>query len=180
MNEWITIARPGMFGRRKQERVQGYNSAYGEDGWRIMWQWGEEVVDFLDACSLYEDAYYHDSLNRSQLWERLAEESSDVYDHQISNTESGRDYNAQRPDEPTHLQDISIRRVIFRRGLSFRGSEPVQIRSHADYWGAQLSPGRVPFHLPKMITPQHVCPKWCDRESIECFYQDNKILQVKK
>lgn len=44
--------------------------------------------------------------------------------------------------------------------------------------GQSLSPGRVPFHFKTFIETPHKTG-WWDDNSIECFWQSNKILQVK-
>ncbi|MFQ6010159.1 MAG: hypothetical protein ACE5J7_03520, partial [Candidatus Aenigmatarchaeota archaeon] len=61
----------------------------------------------------------------------------------------------------------------------FQGKKLVQIRSHKSYWGKNLSPGRVPFHRPELIVEPHL-EGWWDDNSVECFYQSNKILQIRK
>lgn len=174
--EWKTIDRPGFAGKKRDELRKQYDNTYGKENWRIAWQWGDEAVEKELAWQMYEDGYYKDSYNREYLWKELISKASDVYDHQESDAESGLDYLIQN-GKSTHLQDISIRRVLLRRGWKFQGSELIQIRSHASYWGKMLSPGRVPFHEPQMIVVPHL-KSWWDENSIEDFYQSNKILQV--
>ncbi|MBR9691475.1 hypothetical protein GOV06_01690 [Candidatus Woesearchaeota archaeon] len=181
MEEWKTIERPGIFGKKKQEILSQYDEKYSHGNWRIVWRWGKEgelIIPFQEACQIYEDGYYHDSFKREGLWKDLILTAKDVYDQDKSDVESGLDYLVQK-GAATHLQDISIRRVVMRRGWKFEGEELVQIRSHSKYWGENLSPGKVTFHRPEMIIKPHICPKWCDDYSIECFYQDNKVLQIK-
>lgn len=41
-----------------------------------------------------------------------------------------------------------------------------------------LSPGQIPFHFPeKIIQPQ--LEGWWEKDTVESFYQSNKILQIK-
>ena len=175
---WKTFERPGFFGSKKQEKIDSYNQMFGDNNWRLVWSWLDDFVDFDIACQLYEDGYYNDSFKREKIWEELIKTASNVYDHEESNILSGFDYNFQEGNS-THLQDISIRRVVLRRGWKFQGDELIQIRSHSDYFGKNLSPGRVPFHMPEHIIEPHL-KKWWDKDSIEDFYQSNKYLQILK
>ena len=115
---------------------------------------------------------------KEELWRELTSTASEVFDIDIGDLESGLDYLIQN-GSATHLQDISIRRVVLRRGWQFEGSELVQIRSHKDYFGKKLSPGKVPFHKPELIVVPHL-KKWWDENSIEDWYQSNKILQIRE
>jgi hypothetical protein len=175
---WRTVERPGHFGKKREEFYKQYDESYGKGNWRIMWGWRDEVIPFDLACLAYEDAYYHDSLKRENLWKKLVSVAKEVYDYIPDDIKSGMDYSAQQ-GTATHLQDIAIRRVISRRGWRFTGSELVQIRSHAEYWGENLSPGKVQFHLPEVIVLPHL-EKWWDYNSVEDFWQSNKILQIKE
>jgi len=177
MDEWETIARPGYFGSKRDEKIEGFNAEYGAGNWRIAWEFNGKTIDFPLACQVYEMGYYHDSFNREKLWWDLSQAASEVYDHTPSNIDSGLDYMIQE-GEATHLQDIAIRRVMWLRGWKFEGSEPVQIRSHSDPWGAALSPGRVPFHMYRMIKSPRI-GGWWDKDSVEDFYQSNKVLQIR-
>jgi hypothetical protein len=175
---WETIERPGYFGKKRDEIFKQYDGKYGACNWKIMWNWNDKIIPQNIACLIYEDAYFADSFKREDLWKELITAAKDVYDHQESGIESGLDYSVQKGNA-THLQDISIRRVILRRGWKFSGDKLVQIRSHSEYWGKNLSPGRVQFHMPELICSPHL-EHWWDLNSIEDFYQSNKVLQVKK
>lgn len=177
-SDWITKNRPGFFGKRRDALFQEYTSRYGEGNWRIMWQWGDEIVPFEEACLIYEQAYYEDSIERENLWRKLTSEASEVYDHHPSNIHSGFDYSKQE-EGATHLQDIAIRKVISRRGWTFEGENHIQIRGHGSFWGKSLNPGKVIFHKPDLIIYPHL-DGWWNYNSIEDFYQSNKVLQVKE
>jgi hypothetical protein len=175
---WRTIERPGYFGLKRDEFHRQYNERFGKENWRIMWQWNNEVLPFPIASLIYEDGYYADSFKREDLWKELASVAKDVYDHQESDVLSCLDYTVQN-GFATHLQDIAIRRVMLRRGLEFKGDKLVQVRGHKEYWGQNLSPGKIPFHLPDLIVVPHL-ERWWNRNSIEDFYQSNKVLQILK
>ncbi len=173
---WKTIERPGFFGRKRDERYRGFDARYGEGKWRIGWVYGIEVLPFVDACKKYEEGYFRDSYNREDVWIELIGVASDVYDHDPSNVKSGYDYMKQE-GTATHLQDIAVRNVVRRRGWNFRGSELVQVRSHASRFGKSFSPGKIPFHEPERIVEPHL-KGWWDYNSIEDFWQSNKVLQA--
>lgn len=173
---WRTISRPGQSGGKKKQLKEMYDNTYGPENWRIMWQWGDDVIDNIFAYQIYEDGYYHDSLKREDLWKELISTASDVYDIEERDIESGLDYLVQN-GKATHLQDIAIRRVLFRRGWKFEGDELIKIRSHSQYWGKQLSPGRILFHRPELIIKPSL-KSWWNEDSIEDWYQSNKIMQI--
>ncbi len=175
---WRTIERPGHFGKRKGEIHKQNDEKYGKENWRIAWQGVNEIIPYLTACQIYEEGYYLDSFNREGLWKELMAVAKNVYDHQESDVESGLEYLVQK-GAATHLQDIAIRRVVLRRGWRFEGDQLIQIRSHDQYWGKNLSPGKVPFHLPELIVVPSL-QGWWEYNSIEDFYQSNKVLQVRE
>lgn len=173
---WNTIIRPGYAGGKRDQLKQMYDNTYGQDRWRIMWQWKDEVIDNFQAYRIYEDAYYQDSLRREELWKELIMTAKDVYDIEPRDIESKMDYTIQK-GKATHLQDIAIRNVVKRRGWKFQGDELIQIRGNKSYWGKQLNPGKMPFHKPELIIEPHL-QGWWDENSIEDWYQSNKILQI--
>lgn len=174
---WQSIERPGFFGKKRDETFNKYHRMYGKENWRIAWQFPSSILKFSDACLAYEAAYYLDSFKREDLWKELAKTALEVYDHSPSDIESSLDYLIQNSNS-THLQDIAIRRVISRRGWKFEGDKLIQIRSHSEYWGQKLSPGRVDFHIPKAILIPRL-EGWWNKDSIEDFWQSNKVLQIK-
>jgi hypothetical protein len=176
--EWIDVGRPGIFADKKSEIFKGYDDMYGKGNWRIMHKFGNDYLDFLSVCGLYEEAYLADSFRRPELWDELRKSASNVYDLDESDVFSGLDYLIQN-NVATHLQDIVIRNVFVRRGWKFEGDRLYQIRSKAEPFGVKLSPGRVPFHKPEMIIGPHMTD-WWDYNSVEDFYQSNKVLQIRK
>jgi hypothetical protein len=176
---WRTVERPGYFGKKRDEVYKQFDEKFGKENSRIMWQWNGNTIPFIVACQIYEDGYYADSFRREKVWKELASIAKDVYDHQESDVKSGLDYLVQNGNA-MHLQDIAVRRVMLRRGYKFEGYILVQIRDHKEYWGQTLSPGKIPFHLPELIVVPHLGLKWWDYNSIEDFWQSNKILQIKE
>lgn len=176
--EWREVDRPGFFGKERDKKIKEFNEIYGDGNWKLAHKFNGKILDFLDACAIYERAYFVDSFQREDLWKKLVQTASEVYDHHPSNINSGFDYTKQER-EATHLQDISIRKVVFERGWKFEGKEPIQIRSHNTFWGRCLSPGKVLFHVPQEIIRPSI-ESWWDRNTIEDFWQNNKYLYVKR
>lgn len=178
--KWTTIKRPGYFGKHRDELYQQYNKTYGKNNWRIAWMVNGKVFSKEETLLLYEDSYYIFLKKHPKILQQLISEAKNVYDDAVSNIKSGLDYFKQETNR-THYQDIAIRRCVLRLGLKFKGKKLIQIR---DYKGKhplslKLSPGRIPFHFPKLIKKPELTG-WWQPGSLESFYQSNKILQVKK
>jgi hypothetical protein len=179
--DWVTVGRPGFSGKNRDKKHSAWDQEYGQGNWRTAWKWNGTIVTRDFAYQLYEDGYYSDSdsiVARIEAWKELLHESRDVYDIEERDVESGLDYLVQK-GTATHLQDISVRRVVQRRGWKFEGDKLIQIRKHDTYFGDRFSPGRVRFHMPEFIENPRI-ESWWDHNSIEDFYQSNKVLQVKK
>ena len=170
------IERPGYSGKRKKERHEEWDKRFGKGKWRFIWSWGDILIDFEQACLIYEDAYFQDSFKREKLWKSLFSIASDFYDNAETNVNSRLDYNIQEAIS-THIQDIAVRRVGIRRGWKCSGSRLVQIRGKESE-GFHLMPGVVEFHLPRMIEKPYIQPKWASPTSVESFYQNNKWLAI--
>lgn len=180
--EWKTIERPGYLGKKRDEIIGSWDKKYNVGNWRLMYVWGEEIIPREMALQIYERGYYEFLKENKETLEWLIKTASDVYDTAPSNVNSGFDYKVQETQN-NHLHDIAIRRALARLGEKFRGDRLIHVR-WKDSDGYKLSPGIVPFHLPKLIVPGEIksysgkTPWWNDG-SIEDFYQRNKILQVK-
>jgi hypothetical protein len=115
----------------------------------------------------------------SEIVEELTMVASDVYDDNMSNVASGFNYLKQETNR-THIQDIAIRKVISKLGKTFRGNQLIQIRQEVGNHplSVTLSPGRVPFHQQRRIRLPWLTG-WWKPGSVECWYQSNKILQIR-
>ena len=175
----MDVERPGYFGKERSRTFASYDQEYGRGNWRLTWKWGNLELDFMDACLVYEDGYYHDSFKREDVWRRLQRAAKDVYDIEERDIHSKCNYRIQQ-GRAVHIQDIAIRRVFRRRGWEFEGDDLIQIRHEKSCLGNELSPGAVPFHEPEMIKEPHIVLYWCKDNTVEVFYQSNKTLQVRK
>lgn len=176
---WRDVGRPGPTGFEREERAKQWNEAY-EGEWRKVHMFGSQILSKPEVFFVCEDAYYHHSLEQPNLWKRLREAASDVYTVHPLEVESSLDYSKQL--DYTRFHDIAIRRVLLRRGWEFEGSDLVQIRLNepgAHELSEVFDPGKMPFHAPKKINRPSL-EGWWDKDSVEDFYQSNKILQVKR
>ena len=189
---WKTIERPGYFGTSRNEIHTRYNKQLGDNNWRIAWQWGDQIIQRPEALQIYGDGYYEFfKLNKDVLnW--LVKTASNVYDTAPSNIEAGFSYDIQETIN-NHIHDIAIRSAVLRNGFWFKGDHLMHVRPKKE--GERLGPHLIPFHLPNMIFKGQIKYKGEDRDfstnppwwkkigisgSVEEFYQQNKILQIKK
>ncbi len=188
---WRTVDRPGYFGEKRDELQKSFDREYGNGNWRIAWEWGELILVRPEALQLYEDGYYEYFKTKPELLEWLVFNFSNVFDTAPSNIDVGFSYEIQETPN-NHIHDIAIRRAVLRRGKWFSGNKLLEVRS-VNEEGWILSPCNVPFHLPQMIyqgETKYKCevrdfvtnpPWWLKKgvkNSIEEFYQQNKVLQV--
>jgi hypothetical protein len=175
--DWKDSERPGQFGKSRNQKIFDYNMKYAPGNWKLAWKWQNDFIEHDLVLQIYEDAYYLDSFNREERWFQLINNACNVYDNVLEDVESGLSYEMQKYSS-THLQDIAIRRVLFRRGLEFKGQELIQIKGKNKDW-KDFSPGFVKFHLPEFIE-QPPITSWWMKDSIEDFYQSNKHLMIRK
>lgn len=178
------LERPGYLGKRRNAYVAELNERYGQGHWKFVWRWGSMVLDFVEACGIYEDAYYQYLLSRPWVLAQLVVEASDVYDDAPSNVDSVYDYTAQETAR-THVQDIAIRRCLLRCGTWFAGTQLLQIRdSRGEHpLSMTLSPGQVPFHMPELIVRPTAYADadsrpWWLPDTVEDFYQSNRYVAI--
>lgn len=181
--EWVTVERPGYFGKKRDEIQKSWDEKYGKDGWRLAYQWEDLVVPRENGIQIYEDAYYEFFKDHRGKLEWLLLTASDVYDTAPTNVQAGFNYFVQETPN-NHIHDVSIRRAVMRLGRVFRGDHLMQVRWIGSE-GYEINPGVVPFHLPDRIVPEKINDYggkgiWWNQYTIEDFYQRNKVLQIKK
>lgn len=178
---WTTLKeRPGQTGFNKDKIAKERDSKYGKGNWRQAWTYQGKILNKLETFLVCEEAYFQDSLKREEIWQRLIAEAKDIYDMLPEEIKSGTDYGIQH--KFTRFHDIAIRRVLEKRGWKFQGDKIIQIRYEAkkpDWYSENFDPGKVEFHQPELIVTPYLEGFWLP-DTIECFYQSNKVLQIKE
>ncbi|MFA7709158.1 MAG: hypothetical protein WCX82_03410 [archaeon] len=180
---WEIAERPGYLGKKRDEIHSFWDKQYGKDNWKLAYQWGDRIISREMAIQIYEDAYYEYFKNNSLFLEWLVKRASDIFDTDESNLKSDLDYNNQETSN-NHIHDISIKRAILRLGKKFLGDHVVQVR-WVDSEGFLINPGVVPFHKPELILKEEIKDYgekgiWWKENTIEDFYQRNKVLLMRK
>jgi hypothetical protein len=180
--DWITIERPGYFGKKRDEVYAGWDEKYGKGNWQLMWAWGKFILPKLEAYQIYEDSYYEFFKREPGKLEWLINTASDIYDTAPSNVEAPFNYEHQETPS-THLHDVSIRRSLRRLGVWFKGDHLMQVRWIGSE-GFDINPGVIPFHRPEKIYRGEIKDYtggksfWWKEGSLEDWYQKAKVLQV--
>lgn len=183
MVKWKPIERPGPFGSKRDDQFKEWDEIYGKGNWQIAYKVGDAFLDFLEACKVYEDAYFEFLSANPGITKLLIDSAWNVYDDEETNVDSDFNYSKQETKR-THIQDIAIRNALKRLGVWFRGNGLIQIRhiqgNHP--LSLLLSPGAVPFHEPKLIEPPIESEKkpWYMENSVEDWYQRAKYLMIKE
>ncbi|MBI2667871.1 hypothetical protein HYX17_03840 [Candidatus Woesearchaeota archaeon] len=181
--DWITVERPGYLGKKRDEIEKSWDKKYGDGNWRLMYEWNPLIIPRREAIQIYEDAYYEYFKRYPQVLEWLVKTASDVYDTAITNVEAKFDYEKQETPN-NHIHDVALRRAVLRNGRWFEGDHLMHVRGEKTE-GARISPGVVSFHLPHMIVKGEIKDYggkgiWWHNNTVEDFYQRNKLLQVRK
>lgn len=191
MNEWEVVERPGYFGTSRDEIHARYDETHGEGKWRIAWQWGNQIIQKPESLQIYEDGYYEFFKNNLDTLNWLVSTASDVYDTAPTNIQAGFRYDVQETVN-NHIHDVSIRRAVLRNGVWFEGGHLMHVRPEKE--GERLGPHMITFHLPEMIYRGNILYKGKPRDfsvnppwwlkmgipnSVEQFYQQNKVLEVR-
>ncbi|MEK6926251.1 MAG: hypothetical protein AABW50_03150 [Nanoarchaeota archaeon] len=152
---------------------------------------GNKIIEKQEALRIYEDGYYEYFKSNPNILNWIVTTASDVYDTAPSNVESKFNYDIQET-ESNHIHDIAIRSAVLRNGVWFVGDHLVHVRPEKE--GEILGPHLIPFHLPHMIYRGQTKykgeerdfltnpPWWLKmgmKDSVEEFYQQNKVLQIR-
>lgn len=174
------VDRPGYFGKRRPAKVEMYDFLYGEGRWQECWEVEGRTLGFEHAVALY-DLAYEIYLRANPLFvAHVARLYGNCYDNDPSNVACG--VNHDPSATPRHIQDVSVRRALASMGMEWAGPKErlLQIRG-PESEGFLLNPGNVPFHRPDLIlrgTHAGPVPKWAKPESVEAFWQANKVIVV--
>ena len=181
--EWKFAERPGYLSRKRDEVYALWDEKYGVGNWKIAYQWGDKIIDKALAIQIYEDGYYEYFKANPEVLDWLVQSASDVYDTAPSNVQAEFSYEVQETPN-NHIHDVAIRRAVIRNGAWFSGERLIHVRDETTE-GSRINPGNIPFHLPEMILNYEIQDygnkgQWWQDDSVEDFYQKNKILVVKE
>jgi hypothetical protein len=191
-DKWVKIFNLLSYqGFNKKDQYEKFDSKFGSGNWLAAHFFDGAVISRYRMYLIYEEAYYEYLKNNDEVREWLISTASEVYDIDPSNVKSGFDYTKQECGA-THLQDISIRRVLTRLKLEeqgavydpeniptipiFNGDHLVEIRGQESE-GFVLNPGQVPFYKPELSLDTYN-KSWWKMDSVEDIYQRNKVLLV--
>ena len=175
----VTEVRPGLFGVEREKRISEYNEQYGADNWEIGWKFDSRILNLDSALRLYEMSYHISFLGNRIVWDDLIKKAEEIWVEDKSDVDSGYDYAMQKAPA-AHYEDIAIRRVLQANGKKFKGEELVRVRGDSDcLCGRLLSSMYVPFVAPSYIEELRL-DGWWKKNTVEDFWQSNKIILVKK
>ena len=173
---WAILGRPGYAGKRKQLRRAEIERKFGKGNWKITHLIDGKLLSREEALAYFEDSYFHFFKKNPEILDWLLLSAVDIYDTAPSNIDSKLDYTIQETNA-AHLTDIAIRRVISRLKKSFKGEKLIQIHGEESE-GFILTTGQVPFYNKKLIHSPQI-KGWWSKDSVESFWQSNKVLAVK-
>ncbi|MHA1126096.1 MAG: aminoacyl-tRNA hydrolase [Candidatus Heimdallarchaeota archaeon] len=176
IDDWAILGRPGFAGKQKRQKRKELLDKYGEGNWKIAHLYDGKLLSREDALIHFENSYQKFFESNPELLEWLLQTAKDIYDNQETNVNSGLDYSIQETED-AHLHDIAIRRVLQKMDKEFQGDSLLQIRGENSD-GFILSTGQVPFYEPKLIQKKQL-KGWWGKNSIESYWQSNKVLAVK-
>ena len=176
IDEWAILGRPGYAGRKKKLRRSEIQKIFRDGNWQIAHLIDDKLTSREEALEFFEESYYQYFVNNPEILDWLILTAKDVFDTAESNIDSKCDYSIQET-EAAHLNDIAIRRVLKRLGKEFKGDKLLQIHGENSE-GFFLTTGEIPFHRPDLILKPQI-KGWWKKNSIESFWQSNKVLAVK-
>ena len=176
IDDWAILGRPGFAGKQKRQKRKELLNKFGEGNWKIAHLYEDNLLSRELALIHFENSYQKFFEDNPEILEWLLHTAIDIYDNQESNVNSGLNYSIQETED-AHLHDIAIRRVLQKMGKEFQGESLLQIRGEKSD-GFILSTGQVPLYKPKLIQRKQL-KGWWGKNSIESYWQSNKVLSVK-
>ncbi len=187
---WFTVEKPGYLGKTKDAKEAEWNAQYGEGNWRYAWELASgESLDFEQVFwQVYVAGYVAYFLSHRDEALFLVNNYAYAYDKELIPKDDAFDpyflYN--KAGHPNQFHNVALNIALeWFLGLPFLGEKPIQVRegkpgTPADKQpeGYLWSPGRIPAIRPDLIPPP-VGDSWYNNTSIEGFYQNAKVVQVK-
>lgn len=187
---WVTVERPGYFGKRRQELEERWNRKYGEGNWRLIWETPQgRVLTYEDIIEEYTEGYAGYFRGHPEEAEFVVANYSFCYDKDLITREEAFDAYAlyNKPGVANQFHHVAMNIALEQDlGMPFRGEIPLQVRSPKPWtpesdWpaGWRWSPGLIPCAHPDEIHDFTFEGRWWQKGTIEDFYQCNKALQIK-
>ena len=189
-DQWITVERPGYFGKKRAEFEKRWNEEYGEGNWKLVWETPRgNVLDYDGIIQEYIEGYAEYFRSHLDEAEYVTSNFSYCYDKEMVSKDEAFDPYA-RYNRPGHVNqfhnvamNIALEKVL---GMPFKGEVPLKVRAAKpgtpkEEWplGWHWQPGLIPSAHPEEIFDMDFEGQWWDKGSIEDFYQCNKALQIR-
>lgn len=186
---WVTVERPGYFGKKRAEFEERWNKEYGEGNWQIVLETPQgKILSFDGLMEVYIEGYAEYFRKHPEEVRYVTENFSYCYDKEMVTKEEAFDPYA-RFEKPGHVNqfhnvamNIALEKVL---GMPFKGKEPLKVRAakpgtSESEWpaGWKWQPGLIPCVHPEEIFDMNFEGQWWEKGSIEDFYQCNKALQI--
>jgi len=187
---WITVDRPGYFGKNREVQEKLWDEKYGIGNWRLACQTPQGIVLTYDGViQEYIEGYAEYFRLHPDEAKQITESFAYAYDKELVTKEDAFDPYAlyQKPGKANQFHHVAFNIALERVLKSpFKGSEPIKVRAGKpetpiEKWpaGWKWHPGRIPCVHPETITNREFPNQWWEKDSIEDFYQSNKVLQIK-
>jgi hypothetical protein len=187
---WKSVERPGYFGKRRGELEEKWNSEYGEDNWRLVWETADgRILGYEDIIAAYTQGYIKYFRSHPDEADFVTENFAYAYDKDMQSKREAFDIYAlyNKPGKANQFHHVAMNIALETDlGKPFKGEKPLQVRSGKpgtpeSEWpeGWRWSPGRIPAAFPEQIPDVEHQGQWWDDGTIEDFYQSTKTLQVK-
>lgn len=131
----------------------------GKQNWSWAFKYNDKFYSYQLGMQMYEDAFWVYLLKNKNLLKELVTNYKEVYRNNYQDLESGLNYNKQL-NKLDHYDDIALRRVIVRFGLSFKGDKMLDIKN------SEYSELKVPFHLP------------CKYNTVKMWYENCRYIVI--
>ena len=173
---WITVGRPAFCGRGTGRRQRDCDARYGAGNWRLRHRVAGESLELASAATHIERSYRAYFQRQPEVLDWLCAAAHDVIQFATSNVRSVATTTCR--SESSRISTTSpCGAVLAELGRELRGEKLVQMGGRGRT-AQLLSPGHILFHKPELIA-QPALRGWWLADSIECFWQSNRVLEVR-
>ena len=187
---WVTVERPGYFGKKRAEFEERWNKSYGIGNWKLVWETPQgKVLDYKGIIKVYVQGYAKYFQDHPDEAEYVTSNYSYAYDKDLVTRREAFDIYARynKPGVANQFHNVAMNLALEKvLGIPFKGKEPLKVRAGKpgtpeSEWpaGWRWQPGLIPCVHPEEIYDMNFEGQWWEKGSIEDFYQSNKALQVR-